>query len=114
MRIVEIKTQYDGNKCSKCGREIKKGWTAYMDADASPKKIYCQPCGKPLASQKDSPGQPEDLSSIAKFDDINFKLKSLQENVDKLLNHAVRTLAIVEKYIEEQSGKPPAKTTKKK
>lgn len=50
--LKEIKTQYDGNKCAKCGRIIRKGWKAYMDADTSPKKIYCQPCGKQINSMK--------------------------------------------------------------
>lgn len=51
--LKEIKTQYE-NKCKKCDRDIKKGWIAYVNMDATPKEIFCKPCGQELNKLEES------------------------------------------------------------
>ena len=58
--LKEIKTRYEGAKCAKCNREIKKGWTVYFDPDAVPKVVYCKPCGQKLLTE---PHKGEEKSS---------------------------------------------------
>lgn len=45
MNLQELKSRYDG-KCTKCGRDIKQGWSIFYDKDD--KKVYCKPCGSTL------------------------------------------------------------------
>lgn len=75
--LKEIKTSYE-NKCNKCGREIKKGWTAFADMDASPKQIFCKPCGqelKRLEESKEKVGE-QPVSGVERLMDMIGELAS--------------------------------------
>lgn len=107
----EIKLQYDGNKCSKCGREMKKGWTGFFEVikenGKDVKKLYCTICERDM---KKAPAQPEPEISLEKE---TLSLSDRLDSIDNKLGRLVNTYAIIKQYIEAERVKT-TKTTKKK
>ena len=52
--LKEIKTRYAA-QCAKCNRDIREGWTVYFKPET--KKVYCKPCGKPMADKEAAEGE---------------------------------------------------------
>lgn len=73
MQLKEVKATKVG-KCSKCGRDIKKGWSIYFDTDS--KRIFCKPCGSGNLERAQVGIQeaPENIKDLAIEDDKLFKL----------------------------------------
>lgn len=98
MNLTEIKVRYDGNKCSKCGRDVKKGWTGYFANDNGNKLLFCQPCGEAIKKgeiAEKTEVNPEELNLVARLDQITFLLGNLVNDVKKLFENQIHIAHLV-------------------
>lgn len=90
IELKEIKVRYAGNKCNKCDRDMKVGWSAFFDATT--KSLYCQPCGKAMQQgEAIESGKNEDAVSPEQFD-ILLNMFGTQGDVLGTLNQQVNDL----------------------
>ena len=90
IELKEIKVRYAGNKCSKCDRDMKVGWSAFFDPTT--KSLYCQPCGKAMQQgEAIEIGKNEDAVSPEQFD-ILLNMLGKQGDVLAVLNQQVNDM----------------------
>lgn len=93
--LKEIKTKTTGNKCTKCHREIKQGWTAFYEPDG--KKLYCQPCGKQMQSQGQTSmtSNPDIFNNIGTVMEligmVNLKLDNIAKEIADIKSQTKKT-----------------------
>lgn len=107
--ISEIKVKYDGNKCHKCGRDMKKGWTGYFENNNGIKKLYCKPCGdvmlsEPAKQQELEQPKAETFEAIAQLalivellPQIDERLKDMQSVLTDFIQEYIKTYKAVMK-----------------
>jgi len=61
--MKEVKATKDG-KCTKCNRDIKKGWTVYFDEETE--KVYCKYCKDDVKED----AKTDDTASASQLDMI--------------------------------------------
>lgn len=71
IELKKIKLRYDAN-CGKCGKSLKKDWTAHYSAES--KSVYCDTCAEVLQNTPNDNEIPENLHELATLNDISLKI----------------------------------------
>lgn len=108
--MQKIKVRYAGNKCAKCGREMKVGWDAFFEPKG--KSLYCTVCEKD--NQQSESGKMPKVSAI----DIenNPIVEALKANNEILGAISIKFTVIVENLsalVDTMREKPAPKPTSK-
>lgn len=114
MAIEKIKSLYDG-KCSKCNRELHKGWDIYYDREN--KIVYCTNCGRDMGdssvnqtvnevTQEDWDSLPEDVQALLdgkvkiRQATVEERITSLQESIDLISGGLGQLLQTLEMSVD--------------
>lgn len=98
LELKEIKSRYTA-KCIKCSRDIRVGWTVYIDPAA--KVIYCKPCATPmLANQTKNSNEKVTDNQF----DMLLDMLSKQSEMLYALNEQIYTLVTQHKTVEKSKA----------
>lgn len=82
MNLKELKSRYDG-KCAKCGREIRKDWNIFYDADT--KKVYCKPCGAELQKGGNGPEQTGFVTIVSGYTGLCARCQKIMDGTESAI-----------------------------